>query len=243
MIMKNLYFVAHQDDELLNTGVLIVKESELYHDDTYVILCTDGGGSGVVNVLGNGESCWLHEGLHSFTLTRKDFSLARDKEFLASCRLLGVKTENIIIHKNRGLDASLTEGQAEQIILDTLKLFSAEDDFRVRAVSPKFHGRQNSDHKVIGNVCEKLFGEGLFSQLILVTDSCFEGNCREIFPETSYKEIRADDNAFEKLKAAANCYGLWDPQNGRYAVGLHSVKDEFEELIRNPRVIYEEKSI
>ncbi len=241
--MKNLYFVPHQDDELLNTGVLLLKEARLHPDDTYVILCTDGGGSGVINVLGNAESCWLHEGLHSFSLTREEFSLARDREFTDSCRTLGVKDKNIIIHKSRGPDGGLTEEQAQEIILDTLKLFPSEKDFRIRAVSPRFYGRQNPDHKAIGNVCEKLFSEGMFSQLILVTDSSFEGSCREVFPEILYKEIRADADEYEKIKAAADCYGLWEPEKGRYAVGWHSVKGEFEELVRNPRVIYEEKTI
>ena len=241
--MKNLYFAPHQDDELLNTGVLLLKEARLCPEDTYVILCTDGGGSGVINVLGNGESCFLHKGQHSFSLTRKEFSLARDREFKDSCRTLGVKNENIIIHKSRGPDGGLTEEQAEQIILDMLKLFPDENIFRIRAVSPRFYGRQNPDHKAIGNVCLRLFGEGLFSQLILVTDSSFEGNCREIFPEILYKEIRAEADESEIIKAAADCYGLWEPEKGRYAIGWHSVKGEFEELIINPCIIYEEKSI
>lgn len=237
--MKNLYFVAHQDDELNNTGVLLARETDEYYEDTYVILCTDGGGSGVINVLGNNESCWIHEGCHNYSLSRREFSIARDKEFYESCSLLGVKDDNVIIHKNRGFDGSLSEEQAEFIIRDVMSLFPEESNFRIRAVSPYFIGRQNPDHKSIGIVCERLFNDGLFSELILVADSCFEGDCRKVFSEKEYSEEKADDKAFVKIKAAADCYGKWEPENGRFSIGWHSVKGEFEEIVRNPVVVYE----
>lgn len=236
--MKNLYFVAHQDDELCNTGVLLAEEAESFFDDTYVILCTDGGGSGVIKVLADGQSCWLHEGKHTFSLTRKEFSLARDREFLESCSFLGVKKENVIIHHNRGLDGSLSEIQAECIIRETVNLFPDEKDFRIRAVSPLFEGRQNPDHRAIGKCCERLFDEGLFSELILVTDSCFEGNCRELFPDVAYSDAKASGEALKKIKAAGDAYGRWEPENGRYAIGWHSVKGEFEAIEKNPEVTF-----
>lgn len=239
--MKNLYFVAHQDDELNNLGVLLIREAETFPDDTYVILCTDGGGSGVIRVLCDGKDCWLHKGKHTCTLSRKEFSLARDKEFIESCFLLGLKDENVIIHKNRGLDGSLTEKQTEHIILDTINLFPEEKDFRIRAVSPCFYGRQNPDHKTIGITCEKLFGSGLFTELIFVTDSCFEGNCRELFPENNYENLVADEISHKRIKAAADCYGKWNPSEGRFAIGWHSVKGEFEEIVRNPKITFYRK--
>ncbi len=239
--MKNLYFVAHQDDELNNTGVLLSKEAEEFPDETYVVLCTDGGGSGVIRVLCDQKDCWLHKGKHIYSMTRDEFSLARDREFLESCSLLGVKSENVVIHNKRGFDGSLSEEQAENIIRDAMGLFSDEKDFRIRAVSPCFYGKQNPDHKAIGVVCEKLFREGLFTEMILVTDSCFEGNCREKFPENAYEEINADKLSYERIKAAAACYGKWNPSEGRFAIGWHSVKGEFEEIVRNPKVTFYRK--
>lgn len=241
--MKNLYFVAHQDDELNNTGVLLVDEAEAFHEDTYVILCTDGGGSGVINVLGDGRDCWLHEGEHLYPLSRSEFSLARDREFLESCCLLGVKAENVIIHRSRGLDGSLSEGETENIISDVLSLFPDETDFRIRAVSSLFEGRQNPDHRVIALTCHKLFERGLFSEMLLVTDSCFQGNCRELFPDIRFCEKTASGKAFEKIKAAADCYGRWAPEEGRFAIGWHSVKDEFEEIVKNPVTVFYRRSL
>ena len=237
--MKNLYFVAHQDDELLNTGVLLTKEAAENPQDTYVILCTDGGASGVINVLGDMKDCWLHEGQHIYHLSRQEFSLARDREFIDSCSHLGVIDQNVMIHPKKGFDGGLTEEQAEHIILETMKLFPYETDFRIRAVSPYFEGRQNPDHKAIGIVCEKLFRQGCFSELILVNDSCFEGNCYKLFPEKHYQKLHADTASHEKINAATDSYGKWAPENGRYAIGWHSVKDEFEEIVRNPVVIFE----
>ena len=239
--MKNLYFVAHQDDELLNTGVLLSDEAEIYPDDTYVILCTDGGGSGVINVLGDGKDCWLHKGAHLYPLTREEFSRARDREFTESCRLLGVKAENIIIHESRGLDGSLSVEAAESIITDVLSRFSEEKEFRIRAVSSLFIGRQNPDHRAIALSCERLFEKGLFSEMLLVTDSCFEGDCRELFPDIQFRKKIASEKGFEKIKAAASCYGIWEPENGRFAIGWHSVKGEFEWIVKNPVTVFYEK--
>lgn len=237
--MKNLYFVAHQDDELNNTGVLLGREADEYYEDTYVILCTDGGASGVINVLGNKEDCWLHSGSHNYPLTRKEFSQARDREYLESCSHLGVKPANVIIHKDKGFDGDLGEEQAEHIIRDVMSLFPDENNFRIRAVSPYFNGRQNPDHRSIGVVCERLFNEGLFSELILVTDSCFEGDCREIFTNKTFLQEKAGDKVFEKIKKAADSYGKWEPEKGRFSIGWHSVKGEFEEIVRNPVVVFE----
>lgn len=236
--MKNLYFVAHQDDELCNTGVLLSSEAENFPDDTYVILCTDGGGSGVKRVLCDEKDCWLHEGKHIYPLLREEFSHARDREFSESCFLLGVKDENVIIHDSRGLDGSLSEKEAENIILDVLALFPDEKDFRIRAVSPKFPGRQNPDHRAIGITLERLFDKGVFSEMILVKDSCLEGNCRELFPDIDFIEAEAKGKDFLKIKAAADCYGIWAPEKGRFSIGWHSVKGEFEEIVRNPKVTF-----
>lgn len=238
--MKNLYFVAHQDDELLNTGVLLTSEAEEHYEDTIVFLCTDGSGSGVLGVLGDEKECFIHKGKHLYPLTKEEFSLARDREFLDSCKYLGVKKENVIIHKDRAPDGSLTRSQAEHIILSALSLFPEEKDFRIRAVSPYFDGRQNPDHKAIGLACERLFGQGLFSSMLLVTDSCFEGDCREVFPEKQYITKTADESSYRKILAAADCYGLWEPEKGRFAIGWHSVKDEFEAIAKNAAVTYEE---
>ncbi len=239
--MKNLYFVAHQDDELCNTGVLLADEAGKFPGDTYVILCTDGGASGVRSVLGDREECPLHDGKHLYTLSREEFSSARDREFLESCSVLGVRDENVIIPRNKGLDGCLSEENAREIILGVLKQFPDENDFRIRAVSPLFVGRQNPDHKAIGVVCEELFDEGLFSEMLLVRDSCFVGDCREEFPDVQFDEKTANENAFRKIKAAAESYGRWEPGKGRFSVGWHSVKGEFEEIVRNPQVLYYRK--
>ena len=241
--MKNLYFVAHQDDELLNTGVLLSDEAQRFPEDTFVILCTDGGGSGVINVLGDGKDCWLHKGTHLYPLTREEFSRFRDREFVDSCQILGVKDENVIIHEKRGLDGSLSEEEAESIISAVLRLFPEERDFRIRAVSSLFAGRQNPDHRAIALSCEKLFEKGLFSEMLLVTDSCFTGDCRELFPHIQFEEKAPSEEAFVKIKAAADCYGIWEPEEGRFAVGWHSVKDEFEYIVKNPVTLYFRKTV
>ena len=93
---KILYFVPHQDDELLGYGLDIAKETKLNSENVYVFLCTDGSSSGVRRMLcDNKEECFLHEGKHQYTLGSEEFSKARDREFILSLIALGVKKENI----------------------------------------------------------------------------------------------------------------------------------------------------
>ena len=67
----------------------------------------------------------------------------------------------------------------------------------------------------------------------------FEGNCREVFPDRKWEDMKAERKTFEKISSAAECYGKWEPENKRYAIGWHSVRDEFEEIIKNPVVTFE----
>ena len=238
--MTTLYFVPHQDDELIALGVDICKSTRNHAPNTHVYLCTDGSASGVRHSLCNGATdCTLHPEPHHYTLTTEEFIAARDREYRLSCFSMGVPTENIHIPPLRQRDQGLTFEAAEAIIRDALSQIGSDDFVSVRTISPLYaHRKQQDDHKNLGLAAMKLFREGLFQDLVLIQEYEAMADCDRYFPEVAFTEFSADAVELEMLTAAAGAYRRWDPENGFYAVGYHSVQNEFVTLLRDPRVLF-----
>ena len=92
-----LYFIPHQDDELLTMGIDIVNSVNLGMD-VHVILCVNGSKSSVKKTLNNGKTCSFHKNKHTYDLIFRDFVSARDREFIESCICLGIPISNIHIY-------------------------------------------------------------------------------------------------------------------------------------------------
>lgn len=237
--MTTLYFAPHQDDELIVLGVDLCRNAREQADSIHVYLCTDGSASCVRGSLCNGAfDCTLHEEPHCYNLTVDEFIAARDREYRLSCAAMGVPEENIHISPLRKPDQHLSLNDAEQIILDALSQVPAGETVSVRTLSPCYpHRKQQDDHKNLGLAASKLFREGKFQELVLILEYEAMEDCFQRFPETNFAEIRADDDDFKKLTAAAAAYRRWDPENGFFAVGYHSVQGEFVTLLGDPRTI------
>ena len=244
------YFPPHQDDELTNFGAAILKDIAAGYD-VRCVLCTDGGASSARSLIGNGEECCLHPGRHDHRLTVPEFCAARDREYKACCRELGLEEENIIISPLRGRDGALTVAQARAIILDAIRGLEPEK-VTVKTLAPipgpRSRGRivpddrdpapyetaidQNPDHTATGAAARELFKEGAFGHLVQFFESIHldaAGN-----NAAGLRRITPDEVRREKYIKAAGCYGIWDPENGFYAVGHHSVKDEFDMMTNDP---------
>ena len=226
--MKNVFFFApHQDDELTNLGAAICADIDA-GNEVFCVLCTDGGASGARLLIGDNGACAWHEGDHVFPMSRDDFSAARDREFIASCLAMGLKRENIIVSPCRGKDSSLKLEEAEKIILDATASFPPESVV-VKTLYPLARGKQNPDHTALGMAAKQLFSRGCFSSLELYYEMILlpadDVQLFTMIPAPSQRE---------KLLAACAEYGLWAPEAGRFAVGRHSVFDEFSDFERKP---------
>lgn len=222
------YLAPHQDDELTNFGAAICADLSAGRE-VFCVLCTDGGASGARGLIGDGGSCAWHDGAHLNELSREEFSKARDREFIASCRALGVRDENILIPARRAADGSGDKETARAIILETLVSHPA-DRLGVKALMPLSGGRQNRDHTATGLAAEELFAEGRFDELTLFWEMILlpaPGDVR-------LTKITPAPDERERLLKAAEEYSLWDPDAGRYAVGLHSVYDEIKDFEKDP---------
>lgn len=231
---KVLYFVPHQDDELLTFGIDIansVKDGR----DVHVIVCTDGASSNVRLRLGNREFCTQCGEQHVFDLTRDDFTATRDQEFYGSCDALGVKRENIHFEDERVVDGELTVEEAKRIIKKFLKEIG--EDCTVCTMYPNPPEIQHKDHMRLGKAAQELKAEGVIKHLVLMEEP-YVAIIAEHAPGEEPTLIYADEETAKQIENAVASYFLWKPAEKRYAVGFHSVPDEMNQLITEKGLYY-----
>lgn len=225
-----LYFAPHQDDELLSMGIDICTSLKKGHD-VHVILCSDGSKSYVRGLLGNGKRCKKHEGIHCYDLSVADFIAARDREFKASCLALGVPESNIHIPAHRAVDGSVYKSSMEKLILEYVSALGS--DAVVCTLAPTNGPQQHKDHKTLGWAASGLLKSGRIRKIRFFVEPYLYGQIAEnprlipVEPEI----LTATDETAEKIKAAIGAYSLWDPEQQRYAVGYHSVTNEFNDFL------------
>lgn len=232
MELRHLFcFAPHQDDELTNLGPVICRAFSLGYQ-VHVVLCTDGGASSVRRMLCRGDGCRWHEGQHGYALSAAQFVAARDLEFTESCLALGVPAENIRISPLRGADGSLSRSQAVGIMQQAMEGFSPAQCC-VAVIAPMEGNRQNPDHTAVGMAAKDLFRAGAFAELRLMEEFIY------LLQDLSgFSVIEPTPEETEKLKKAAACYRRWAPSQGRYAVGYHSVADEFDAFLERPLGVF-----
>lgn len=230
-----LYFSPHQDDELLSMGIDICNSVNT-GQDVHVILCTDGSRCSVRKHLADGKECCRHEGVHNYSLTEEDFIAARDREFQASCKALGVKDCNIHIPATRFIDRKLTVCNSKELILQYLN--AAGTDCIVCTMDPNNeNNKQHRDHKALGYAAVELFNEGVIRELRLFTEPYYpnafhhemdvvRGTCRWVI-ESAAEPVQ------ETIRKASEAYSRWEPECGRYSIGYHDISEAFNALLKN----------
>lgn len=221
-----LFFSPHQDDEILSMGIGILES--LKTDDVHLILCTDGSKSSVRKALNNKRICPFHFGIHKYNLSKEEFTNARDREFINSCKILGIKEDNIHIHKNRTIDGELSIEKSKEIVKYYLDKYKGA---KVRTITPFGCREQHEDHKNLGQACLDLYKENIITNLEFYIEPYFYKEFLEI-NNIVIETKKAHDK--EKIKKAAASYKLWKPKEGRYSIGYHSTRRYFDSFNKNP---------
>ena len=227
-----LYFVPHQDDEILTLGIDICYTVR-HRKDVHVILCTDGSMDGTRQTLNDHKECLMHREKHNFDLSVADFIKARDDEFVDSCLALGVQRTHIHILPNRAVDGSLTMEYAKELIEQCLEKYGK--DATVCTMHFNSGKYQHKDHRALGQAARRLFLDRKIKKVRF---------CKEL-----YLNLDPDDHTVfhckiagadiqSSLQKSIQAYALWNPDIGRYAVGSHSVGRHFNTLQRLMRCYY-----
>lgn len=229
-----LFFSPHQDDELLSMGIGIIES--LKEDETHVILCTDGSKSSVRKVLNDKKPCKFSIGIHKYDLNEEQFVMARDKEFLQSCKLLGVKDENIHISKMRTVDGGLTIKESKQIIKYYLNRYK---NAKVRTITPFGCAKQHDDHKNLGMAALELYNEGQIKDL----EFYIEPYLYKEFLEINEISVQTKSTNNEKMiLKAIKSYKTWKPKHRKYAIGYHSTRRFFNDF-KKEKLAYSHKQL
>lgn len=227
-----IYFAPHQDDELLSMGVDICNSLDK-GKDVHVVLCTDGSSSKVKNILKDGQKCKKHQGEHIYDLSVEEFIKARDDEFVSSCTALGVKKENIHIPESRGKDGAFVTADAEKTVREYLN--KIDKNALVCTISSNNGDKQHRDHKALGRAVENLVKKGVIRKRKLFVEPYHYNQIKD----NAYKipvepeKITAKDKTVTKIKNAIDSYSYWNPEEKRYAVGFHSVTNEFNDYLKD----------
>lgn len=217
-----IYYIPHQDDELLQMGVSILNHiNEGY--DVHLVLCTDGQTSWAKGILNGKNRCPWHKTIHRFHLSDEKFLEIRNHEFTWSSLCLGVKPENI--HFRQHKDGDLSVEAAKKIILEFEKAYP--DSVHMTMTYMDSH----PDHAALGEGVYQLYREKYINDVRFYIDVMQKNRIDGIL-EPLKKEY------LQKLRNAIIAYKSFVPNNNLYAVGYHSVPDWFIKQFHKPNSKY-----
>lgn len=242
-----LFFVPHQDDEMLSFSTTIKKYINMGYN-VNVILSTDGSGEGGTRKILNGESgkpCKIHKYVHNpkkenykinnqnvSYITPEILSQYRSDEYVNALLALGVKKENIHLSNYIARDGLLTKDVAIKIIMEYIKKYPT-------ATVHTFYGNSfsinnHNDHMNLGKGAVELFDRGIIEKLYLHVEPYLydefskRGLAKDVIID---KPTSTSDK--ETIVKAMKQYNVWDPKNGKLAIGYHSVKPYFDSGMKN----------
>ena len=223
-----IFYTPHQDDETLGMGSSIaanVREGK----PVYVVLFANGGGSSALNIL-NGESfCWQHMTTHHFNLSKKDFINARNAEFIAACKALGVH-RIYIANNGAGWDESIGLGKMTAKFKDLVLFFHAQfpkasHNFISGNCDVNPHEDRQNAHRAGAIAIHQLYNAKTITDIQLHKVYVYYFPSKQ---RTSNWEVPVSYPDMLTRQKACDQYGYFNPAEGRYAIAyLHSVVDLF----------------
>lgn len=221
----SVYFMPHQDDEMFMGGAIAKDVQD--GKRVYVVLVTDGSASvvryyisRVKNRVFKGWEDYNYRMLYQRwryyePISTKEFSLARNGEFLQSVQTLGVPDTNIFFGNSNDpdvtssliKDGSLKKEQAKQLVEEI------EKKVGVGTFNTLFpdDGNQHPDHHALGLGLEEA---NILSKKRYFFEHPVNGFVLPIEPSGRLAKLRA-----------LMSYFVWSPAQGRFAVGAHSVEN------------------
>ena len=236
IIPPAIFYSPHQDDETIGMGASIAEHVRIGRP-VYVVLFTNGLSSGAINILNGKEKCSNHKTFHHFNLSLEDFFNARNNEFIAACKKLGVHRV-YIANNGKGFDESM--GLKNMIIRFknvilyfqnqypniSHKLISGNSDYSRSGENCNIYS-QSDAHRAGDIAINNLYNLGVVKDVrlykVYIFSSCFNVSERT----SNWKKPVLTSDMLKKQKAC-NEYKLFNPKKGRYAIGYyHSVWEYF----------------
>jgi N-acetylmuramoyl-L-alanine amidase len=241
-----IYLVPHADDEILTYGVDILNSIRLGRQ-VKLILFSPSVSSSAFEII-NGRDAqgkpvydgYLHmyhdpikEKYQNGYLTRQAFGEARIKEFQQASLELGVQSSNIIVNHFNNINTT----DVTNMIQKELNMYP-HAEFRTMG-KEDFH----SEHALLGQVLQSFVDRHQIkpSQVryfISIYTDRFDKTLKQRLGNQAYLDLIKKEktdyliNPLDRkhLQAGINVYKKWDPSHGWYAIGMHSVPEQFLSL-------------
>lgn len=204
-----VFYVPHQDDDLLTMGVGIRNHIKGGHN-VHVVMLTDGAASGVRTKMG---------------MTKEAFTKARNKEFELAMKALGVNSNNLEYRMFQ--DGKLTINQVKSVISEYETLYP---NAKHKSYS---YTDSHVDHKNSGLALKQMVTSGD------VTDARFyvrRGTAVPSGKRLTTERYKVADKSV--MIAASAAYKRNRPWTGYYGIGYRSVKQSFITFDKLPQSRY-----
>ena len=234
-----IFYAPHADDETLNMGITIAEHVAAGRP-THVVLMTHGRVTGALDAINGVTLSGYWKVMHDPTqegyspLTKSDLEQARIREFHHACAQLGVAASNRHIEylddPSSPGGETITKAEAKTVIQNYINEFPDADHFTLSYYDI------HPDHSAVGQALLELYNEGKINHYVrfiisMATRTDYESKNK---PIPGAKDVPTNQDIINKLTNACRCYSAWAPSVGGYAIGYHSVANQFEKLLQNP---------
>ncbi len=118
MKSPTVFFIPHQDDELITMGVAIARCAD--NGRPVCVLFTDGRNCDTRSILSDGGCCPDLNDSHQYKFDAIEYGKLRDVEFAECCKALGVDDDDIIIDPSRVEDGTATVEAVKTMMVEAL---------------------------------------------------------------------------------------------------------------------------
>lgn len=206
-----VFFAAHPDDETIGMSASIMHEVAA-GKRVFIEMMTDGRTSTVHGRLNDGSTCTWHSGQHSYLITAAQFGQARLDEFYDSAIRMGVEG----VYFNNAPSGTMTAAQVTPRINYWI---TNAPNVELRGVAGSdwldpgtVGGTGHPDHIAVWDALVAAAHPNTLGYLIY--------NYRTLLNRHDYT---VNYTALCAAKQnALDAYRVWQPSDGRYAVGFHS---------------------
>lgn len=230
-----VFFVPHQDDEILSMGASIIAHLKAGRD-VKVVMVTDGNTTGARTTLCEQKA---------ICLTPEQIGQARDLEFRDAMARIGVPAGNLYFeHKPSPLENTA----ANEVISKYIALFGTGASYVTMSWLDAHNDHYNLGY-ALNSRCVPRGKAGVTPPQL--TDCRFYQSAlyqpatpanklanydRVVTPSGAYYTMTGVD--ITRLQNAAAAYGVYNPEIGRYGIGMLSVASQFDYLKVAPRSWY-----
>jgi LmbE family N-acetylglucosaminyl deacetylase len=237
-----VYFVPHADDEVLTFGIPI-RNDLAEGKQVYLVLFSAGEHSFAREVI-NGKydnQSWdrtkagrrvydkfLHryhipsqEGYHPLSV--HEFGQVRIHDFYRSAAALGIPRKNLAVYTLPNM--FFHENAVKQIMIAWLTRFPGATFKTMSAMDI------HPDHAILGKVLNELYQQGMVKEKVNYVSVATRMVPK--YKKIKWPVIKLVHPADRKyILNAVQIYKVWDPKHGLFAVGYHSVPNQFDFLLK-----------